>query len=119
MFFLRTGACILFSFELLTGFDLPMAQTKGPVKRKNSSRFQLDPSHCKTMRPFSRIFPQLRRRALFTRINLGRILDLSVDISPTIEQSISVFDRVAKKMRTYFEMGTDGHRFLCFQFGIS
>ena len=26
---------------------------------------------------------------------------------------------VAKKMRTYFEMGTDGHRFLCFQFGIS
>ena len=28
-------------------------------------------------------------------------------------------NRVAKKMRTYFEMGTDGHRFLCFQFGIS
>ena len=26
---------------------------------------------------------------------------------------------VAKKMRTYFEMGTDGHRFLCFQFDIS
>ena len=24
------------------------------------------------------------------------------------------FNRVAKKMRTYFEMGTDGHRFLCF-----
>ena len=29
------------------------------------------------------------------------------------------FNRVAKKMRTYFEMGTDSHRFLCFQFGIS
>ena len=29
------------------------------------------------------------------------------------------FNRVAKKMRTYFEMGTDGHRFLCFQFGVS
>ena len=29
------------------------------------------------------------------------------------------FNRVAKKMRTYFEMGPDGHRFLCFQFGIS
>ena len=28
-------------------------------------------------------------------------------------------NRVAKNMRTYFEMGTDGHRFLCFQFGIS
>ena len=28
-------------------------------------------------------------------------------------------NRVAKKMRTYFEMGTDGHRFLCFKFGIS
>ena len=28
-------------------------------------------------------------------------------------------NRVAKKMRMYFEMGTDGHRFLCFQFGIS
>ena len=25
---------------------------------------------------------------------------------------------VAKKMRTYFEMGTDGHRVLCFYFGI-
>ena len=24
------------------------------------------------------------------------------------------FNRVAEKMRTYFEMGTDGHRFLCF-----
>ena len=28
-------------------------------------------------------------------------------------------NRVAKKMRTYFEMGTDGHRFVCFQIGIS
>ena len=37
---------------------------------------------------------------------------LLVDLSPT-------FNRVAKNMRTYFEMGTDGHRFLCFQFGIS
>ena len=27
--------------------------------------------------------------------------------------------RVAKKMGTYFEMGTDGHRFVCFQNGIS
>ena len=31
----------------------------------------------------------------------------------------AVTNRVAKKMRTYFEMGTDGHRFLCFQFGIN
>ena len=33
--------------------------------------------------------------------------------------AIFAFNRVAKKMRTGFEMGTDGHRFLCFQFGIS
>ena len=32
---------------------------------------------------------------------------------------ITVINRVAKKMRTYFEMGTDGNRFLCFQIGIS
>ena len=25
----------------------------------------------------------------------------------------------AKKMGTYFEMGTNGHRFVCFQIGIS
>ena len=31
----------------------------------------------------------------------------------------STINRVAKKMRTYFEMGTDGHRFLCFKFEIS
>ena len=28
-------------------------------------------------------------------------------------------NRAAKKMRTDFEMGTDGHCFLCFRFGIS
>ena len=34
-------------------------------------------------------------------------------------QEISIFPvRVAKKMRTCFEMETDGHRFLCFQIGI-
>ena len=36
-----------------------------------------------------------------------------------LEQEDLGFNRVAKKMRRYFEMGTDGHRFLCFQFGIS
>ena len=30
-----------------------------------------------------------------------------------------ISNRVAKEMRTDFEMGTDGRRFLCFQFGIS
>ena len=29
------------------------------------------------------------------------------------------FNRVTKKMVTYFEMGTDGHRFVCFQIAIS
>ena len=29
------------------------------------------------------------------------------------------FNRVAEKMRTYFEMGTDGQRFFPFQSGIS
>ena len=28
-------------------------------------------------------------------------------------------NRVARKMGTYFDMGTDGHRFGCFQIGIS
>ena len=28
-------------------------------------------------------------------------------------------NRITKKLRTDFEMGTDGHRFSCFQFGIS
>ena len=36
-----------------------------------------------------------------------------------LQDLILTKNRVAKKMRTYFEMGTDGHRFLCFQFGIS
>ena len=30
----------------------------------------------------------------------------------------SLVHRVAKKTGTYFEMGTDGHRFVCFQIGI-
>ena len=29
------------------------------------------------------------------------------------------YNRVAKKMGTYFEMGTDGHRFICFEIGSS
>ena len=33
--------------------------------------------------------------------------------------SILAINRVAKKMGTYFEMGTDGHRCVCFQIGIS
>ena len=28
-------------------------------------------------------------------------------------------NRVARKMRTYFEMGTDGQRFVCLKSGIS
>ena len=32
---------------------------------------------------------------------------------------LSTTNAVANKMRTYFEMGTDGHRLVCFQIGIS
>ena len=32
---------------------------------------------------------------------------------------LSTTNAVAKKMRTYFEIGTDGHRFVCFQIGTS
>ena len=38
---------------------------------------------------------------------------------PTIMRLSFPTNRIAKKMRTYFEMGRDGHRFLCFQFGFS
>ena len=31
----------------------------------------------------------------------------------------NVTERGCQKMGTYFEMGTDGHRFVCFQIGIS
>ena len=36
----------MFSFvrTAVGGFDPPIAQTKGPVERKSSSDFQLDPS---------------------------------------------------------------------------
>ena len=37
--------------------------------------------------------------------------NLDVGIAAALNVGIN---RVAKKMRTYFEMGTDGHRFLCF-----
>ena len=39
--------------------------------------------------------------------------------SPEAHGVSNVCHRVAKKMGTYFEMGTDGHRFLFFQIGIS
>ena len=83
-FFYITRAYIFFSFEPLGGFDPPIAQTKGPVKRKSSAHFRLDPSLCGTVRSFSRFFPQLRRTALFTRIDPRCILELLVDISPTV-----------------------------------
>ena len=74
-----------FSFEPLGGFDLSIA-TRGSVKRKSSSHFQLDPSHCGTVRTFPRIFLKWRRTELFTRIDPRFILELLVNISPTIEQ---------------------------------
>ena len=85
-------ANLSFSFEPLGGSDPPIAQTKGFVNRKSSSYFQVDPSLYGTVREFSRTFSQLRRTALFTRIDpINRcILQLLVDISPTIEQCISV-----------------------------
>ena len=39
--------------------------------------------------------------------------------SSYLEDILARPDRVAKKMRMDFEMGTDGHRFVCFKFGIS
>ena len=65
-----------------------------------------------------------RTSALNTPFQTGE-RELSVKMNFFIEQdenainSKGAINRVAKKMRTYFEMGTDGHRFLCFQFGIS
>ena len=43
----------------------------------------------------------------------------SCNVSVEHVQLLRGINRVAKKMRTDFEMGTDGHRFLFFQFGIS
>ena len=45
----------------------------------------------------------------FDVLNLRGRAGVTVGFSP-----IFLKNRVAKKMRTYFEMGTDGHRFLCF-----
>ena len=45
--------------------------------------------------------------------------DHEQDWQPYPVDPYSAINRVAKKMRTYFEMGTDGHHFLCFQLGIS
>ena len=36
----------------------------------------------------------------------------------TVSYAGSHSNRVAKKMGTYFEMGMNGHRFVCFQIGI-
>ena len=63
-----------------------MTQTKGSVKRKSSSDFQLDPSPFGTVRVFSWIVSQLWRTALFTKIDPICILELLVDISSTSEQ---------------------------------
>ena len=43
----------------------------------------------------------------------GNIFSIAALFS-TVQPVPPVNNRVAKKMRTYFEMGTDGHRFLCF-----
>ena len=51
-------------------------------------------------------------------LRLSSLLSVT-DRSVLFANDIRISYRVAKKMRTYFEMGTDGHRFLCFQFGIS
>ena len=67
-----------------------MTQTKGPVKRKSSFHFQLDLSFCGALRAFPRVFPQLWRRSLFTRIDPKCILELLVDVSAIIGQCISV-----------------------------
>ena len=89
-FFKNESIYMYISFEPPSGFGPPIAQTTGPVDRKSSSHLQLDPSLSGTVRAFSRIFPQLRRTVIFTRIDPRCILELVVDISHTIEQCISV-----------------------------
>ena len=91
MFFLGTGAYVIFSIEPLGGFDPPMAQSKGVAKKNILSHFQHDPPLYGTVRrAFSRIFPQLWQRGLFIRIDTRYILKLLIDISTTVEQCISV-----------------------------
>ena len=53
-FFLRRGVYVFFPFESLSGFDPPIAQTRGPVERNISLHQQLDPFVCGTVRTFSR-----------------------------------------------------------------
>ena len=82
--FLRTGAYVFVWFKQLGGFNPPVAQTKGPVERKSSSHFQLDPSFFGTVRAFSRIFHT------FMANSARCILELKVDTSVIIEQCFSV-----------------------------
>ena len=56
--FFRAGAYVFFLFEQLGGFDPPIAQTKGPVKREKLVHYRLNPSICGTVREFSSIFTQ-------------------------------------------------------------
>ena len=87
---LRTRADALFSFEPLGGFNPPIAQTKGPVKRKHLIP---PPTRSVNLRNCESIFsdvPHLWRTALFTTIDPRGIFDLLVDISPTTEQGVPV-----------------------------
>ena len=47
------------------------------------------------------------------------IITIMLDVVLHCFYFVFAFHRVAKKVRTYFKMGADGHRFLCLQFGMS